>query len=128
MRLLLTSPKIAALSCADCQAFMTDENWDFVLRNDKRIPLAPGMKLKCWKCPKIPSGMPAEPSSAQDLSDANLAAYRHYRECRAVGHFPDDPQVREDAALIMQVEESVQQSRQQFPVELLLAALGMKKR
>lgn len=128
MRLLLTSPKVAAISCEDCQTWMTDENWDFVERNDNRIKLMPGMKLKCYKCPKIPQGMPQDPSSAQDLTEENLQAYRHYRECRAVGHFPDDPLVREDAALILQVEESVQQSKQQFPLELMLAALGVKKR
>ena len=31
--------------------------------------------------------------------------YQHYRECRAVGQFPDDPLVRRNAAEIQDVEE-----------------------
>jgi hypothetical protein len=39
------------------------------------------------------------------LSDINRDAYRHYRECRATGNFPDDPIVRRNAALIREQED-----------------------
>jgi len=38
--------------------------------------------------------------------------YRHYRECKAVGSFPDDPVVRRNAAAIRDVEEVAEQNRQ----------------
>jgi hypothetical protein len=49
-------------------------------------------------------------------------AYRHYRECRAVGRFPDDPLVRRCAALVRQFEEVLERR----PLEELLAFLGAK--
>jgi hypothetical protein len=39
------------------------------------------------------------------LSGRNLRAYVHYRECRAVGRFPDDAIVRKNARLIRDAEE-----------------------
>jgi hypothetical protein len=42
------------------------------------------------------------------LSAANLLAYEHYRTCRAVGAFPDDPIVRQNALLIRDVEDSLE--------------------
>jgi hypothetical protein len=44
------------------------------------------------------------PEESRELTNANRAAWRHYRECRAVGQFPDDPIVRRNAAIIREVE------------------------
>jgi len=46
------------------------------------------------------------PEKQRGLNPANLAAYRHYRECRATGRFPDDAIVRRNAAIIRAQEES----------------------
>jgi hypothetical protein len=60
---------------------------------------APPCRIPGVSCPK---GTPEDP---RGLTEANRAAWRFDRECRAVGHFPDDPLVRRNAALIRQVEE-----------------------
>jgi len=39
-----------------------------------------------------------------ELSPKNELCYQHYKECKAVGQFPDDPTVRRNAALIESVE------------------------
>ncbi len=50
-------------------------------------------------CPK---GTPENPKS---LSPKNEQAYQHYRECRAVGVWGDDPIVRQNAAVIRSLED-----------------------
>ena len=37
------------------------------------------------------------------MTDRNWRAYVHYLECKAVGHFPNDPIVRRNAVTIMLV-------------------------
>jgi hypothetical protein len=59
----------------------------------------PPCRIAGLGCPK---GTPENPLS---LSDVNSEAYRHYRECRATGNFPDDPIVRRNAALIRAQED-----------------------
>ena len=53
-------------------------------------------------CPK---GTPEHPRT---LLPENELAYEHYRECRAVGEFPDDAVVRRNAAIIRKVEDEVE--------------------
>lgn len=44
-------------------------------------------------------------SLADEMSDENRRAYQFYRECKAVGHFPDDAIVRWYAAIVRDVED-----------------------
>jgi len=72
-------------------------------------------------CPK---GTPENPLA---LSAANLAAWRHYRECRATGRFPDDPLVRRNAAIICEVEEAIERRQwAEFRHAVLAALLGRR--
>ncbi len=64
-------------------------------------PCRPQRGRKFVGCPK---GTPEEPRS---LSRKNQAAYWHYLQCSATGCFPDDPIVRQNAALILQAERLV---------------------
>ncbi|MGZ4988610.1 MAG: hypothetical protein ACXWBP_11225, partial [Limisphaerales bacterium] len=66
-------------------------------KNDK------GQRIR--SCPK---GTPEEP---RNLNPDNEACVQHYRECRAVGNFPDDSVVRRNAAAIREVEDSVERAR-----------------
>lgn len=75
-----------------------------------RIPASP---TPCRWCPKIPTGVPKERKNAVELSARNVDALLHYRECRAVGSFPDDWVVRRNAALIRRVEDEADQAREQ---------------
>jgi hypothetical protein len=60
----------------------------------------------CHTCPKIPRDAPARTWwYAVDLSPENVQVYTHYLECRAVGHFPNDPIVKLHARIIRQEED-----------------------
>ena len=57
---------------------------------------------------RTPAGCPkGTPENQLSLSPQNWLAFRHYRECQAVGYSPeerDDPIVRRNASLISAAE------------------------
>ncbi|HEY1190381.1 MAG TPA: hypothetical protein VGE74_22295 [Gemmata sp.] len=60
----------------------------------------------CGSCPKVPAGTERpSPAAAVELSEPHRQTVRFYRECKAVGRFPDDPIVRWAAAIIRSAEE-----------------------
>lgn len=65
--------------------------------------------------------MPANPSSAQELSEQNRMAYRHYMECKAVGEFPNDAIVRQNAMIISSVRDEYEKK----PLYDVLAMIPM---
>lgn len=68
-------------------------------------------------CPK---GTPENPLS---LSEKNQRAYRHFERCRAVGKFPEDSQVEENARIIDSTLRSIRESRECLTHELLKRAI-----
>ena len=95
----------------------------------------PGAVLPCASCPKIPREAPARDRRyAVELSDRNRAAFRHWRECKAVGRWPEDSIVRRNAALIQQVfddheagvREGLGRKIDQLG-EIILLGLGLKR-
>jgi hypothetical protein len=54
------------------------------------------------------------------MSERNHRVFRHYRECAAVGRFPDDPIVRRNAGIIRDVLEQIEQDRQQRLITALM--------
>lgn len=54
------------------------------------------------------------------LSVKNQRAFRHYRECVAVGEFPNDGIVRRNAAIIRGVEDSVRDLK----IDMLMMRVG----
>jgi hypothetical protein len=111
---LLTQPKLAGRSCADCAKYVYGDDGEVVRRPARTgLPvLRPkDSKPPCRGCAKIPEGAEPRPESAVTLSNRNLRAYQFYRECRAVGRWPDDAAVRHVAAVIRGVEEVVELSR-----------------
>lgn len=119
VRLVLLHPEIAARSCSDCQKYLYydrghSEFGARVERGGKPCLRPKGLKPPCGWCPKIPSGEEPKPENAQELTEKNLLALLHYRECRAVGEYPDDAIVKRNAAIIRAAEdlaEKVQQAR-----------------
>ena len=59
----------------------------------------PPCRVAGWGCAK------GTPENSRSLTEQNVQAVQHYRECRAVGCFPDDDIVRQTAALIRETEE-----------------------
>lgn len=110
MRLVLLHAGIAARSCGDCQKYLyydrgSDDFGARVERGGLPVLRPKGVKTPCSWCPKIPPGEQPIPANAVELSDKNVLALIHYRECRAVGEFPNDAIVRRNAALIRGAED-----------------------
>lgn len=115
-------------SCADCQKYVHD-NETGERRSNRRtgLPLLNTTgSTDCCACEKIPSvvhderglridKVPANNAKlrphAADLSPVLMLAWQHYRECRAVGQFPDDPIVRANAARFRQAEDEADRQR-----------------
>jgi hypothetical protein len=82
-----------------------------------------GVPTPCGSCEKVPAwARKSIPDVAElrklavELTPQNRAAWRFYRECRAVNRFPDDPVVRWYAALLHALEVS--------PVDRLTSAVS----
>jgi hypothetical protein len=113
VRLLLTAPAVAWRSCEHCQRYVYDEASGRPYENPPRSGRLvvrpngthPPCRIAGVGCPK------GTPENQRALSAANRAAWRHYRECRATGLFPDDPLVRRNAAIIRDVEDAIERRR-----------------
>ena len=118
--MILSDPQVAFRDCGHCQKYVYDEETGkpelSPPKTGKPIRRAGKNKAPCLSSKGCPKGTPENPKS---LTKQNSAVYRHYRECRAVNHFPDDDWVRHHAALITEIEEHAGRMR-----ELRLAQIG----
>ncbi len=109
MSLLLWHPEVTGRSCDDCAKYVYDdtptEMGPKVMRRGLPVLRPPGSPLPCYHCPKIPAGKPKHRDFAVELSERNWQVYIHYRQCVAVGAFPDDPIVRMHAGIIRSIED-----------------------
>ena len=93
-----TNRKIARRNCDDCKAYFYNEETGLPI-----ISNVTGLKEKrsgvtmCQTPEGCPKGTPENPKT---LNNANGWAWRHYRDCAAVGQFPDDPIVKRNASII----------------------------
>lgn len=122
MRLLLLHPKWAARTCKSCMTHIYGLE-DGELRRwpdgtPKRRPL--NTVLPCGGCPKIPKGAEPSPRNAQELNDRLWLAYQHYRRCRAVNRWPEDPIIERNAEIIREVEDDVAKQQENEMLALLL--------
>lgn len=76
-----------------------------VARNGKPIARPKGSKTPCYMCPKIAPGDDPVPENACELTDDDWRVVQHYRECKAVGRFPDDPRVRMHASILSAADQ-----------------------
>lgn len=133
MRLVLLHAGIATRSCGDCQRYLyydrgSDDFGSRVERGGLPVLRPKNVKTPCQWCPKIPPGESPKPENAIELSEKNIAAVVHYRECKAVGEFPDDAIVRRNAALIRGAEEVAERVHQMRSGQAALAAMRMAGR
>lgn len=87
-------------TCTLCQQFLFDPEKGELEKDDETgepIPRFPEAVLACQTSDGCPNGTPSKPLS---LSLKNRQAFKHYQECLAVSHFPDDAIVRQNAATI----------------------------
>lgn len=55
-------------------------------------------------------------SDPKELSQKNALAYNHYQRCKATMSFPEDEIVRENAAVIHQMEKVLEMGAKRFPI------------
>lgn len=99
--LLLQHPELSQRDCNDCWIHVYNEKTN---KREERLggpvkrPDGTGPPCVHGRCKKGPiNGFKA-------LLPHNMLAYEHYKECEAIGHFPDDPIVRRNAKLIRMIE------------------------
>lgn len=117
--------------CSVCESYIWKQNEPGRLqrtadgtpveRTDKNLP------LRCMECPKVPkwakeagkNWKELRELAAPDMTPENQAAFDFYRECRAIGTFPDDDLVRWYSAIIRDVWDEADRR----PVERQTAAI-----
>lgn len=127
VRLLLLHPQVATRDCQHCLLVLYDE------KTGEPVPSRiQGYRPRDRSCPPpcrdrrgCAKGTPEAPRS---LSAANLQAYEHYLECQATGQFPNDPIVRQNAAIIRGIEEQVSERRRAEFRQLLVTIVTAGRR
>jgi hypothetical protein len=141
VQLILLHPEVAFRDCEHCLVYSYDEEtgeleYGRELGPDgERLPLKrlPVLPAPCRRVdrhgkpvePGCPKGTPENPVA---LSPQNEAAWQYWRECRAVGRFPEDAWVRKNATIIQDVIDGVKELRDRQLRETLntLAALAVR--
>lgn len=128
MRLLLLHPEVATRDCQHCLKFLYDNKGD-PLTTRRHTDEEPDYMARDHSSPsecRSPKGCPkGTPENPKTLNERNWLAYEHYRECRAVGKFPDDAVVRRNAAVIRAVEDEVEAMHKRLEYEGLRNLLAM---
>lgn len=117
---MLRSPQVANRSCAHCLIYVYDDDTGAVEKGRDKKPVTRKSygfekdgtlvrKPACQTHRGCPKGTPEDPNS---LLPQNVKCYEHYLECRAVGVFPDDQLVRENAKIIRGVIDNVARVRE----------------
>ena len=122
MRLEILHPEVADRDCLTCQQFQFDDAGNIEIGRDgqpERRPrgVLPPCRYTHKGCPK------GTPENQRSLTEQNRECWDHYRECRAVGVFPDDPLVRHHAALIRDVEDECNRVLEHRKIVQLVTAL-----
>jgi hypothetical protein len=104
-------------SCAVCEAYRVDEPPD--KRTGLPMVRPKGAPTPCGSCAKVPAALRRSGLGwkdlrlhAEDVTDRSRAAWKFYRECQAVGRFPEaaanDPLVRWYAAVLRDAEAAIE--------------------
>jgi hypothetical protein len=120
-------------SCGDCQKWQIEIPSGKVVKRGGQ-PQRRKRKPPCAECPKIkvaelPAGTIPGPHLAVELSDANRRCLDYHKEGVAVGWngVPTDELVRRHAAMIGELERSVERVREQVQGSLLVTLAEQMK-
>ena len=127
-------PEVATRDCEHCLKYIyndktgileTDKRGDPIERPKHPNTLAPcrrPLKKQNTPCPK------GTPENQKKLSPRNLRVLNYYKECKAVGSFPDDGLFRQLSAVIYSIEEQYKEysefKRTEIIANSVIAAAG----
>lgn len=110
VRLDLLDPKLASRSCDDCQKYwylssglvkLISSTGEKELRPEEAYPSC-RTEFGCLK---------GTPEKQKSLNTANGWAWRHFKQCDAIGRFPDDPIGAQNAEIIRKAIKSVEREK-----------------
>lgn len=81
------------------------------LDDGRPMPRPVGIETPCFHCPKTPPDSRRTRSDAVEPTAKSRTAVSHWRRCRAVGVFPDDELVIQNAVVIGDVFDAVEDAR-----------------
>jgi hypothetical protein len=106
VRLDLIDPKLSKRSCEDCQKY-----WYLANGMVKTIASTGEREFRpeeAYPSCKTEFGcLKGTPDKQKSLNTANGWAWRHFKQCEAIGRFPDDPIVSHNADVIRRAIKSV---------------------
>lgn len=120
-------PKVANRVCEHCLIYLYDEQTGEPIKSRKNDG---SLRKRDSTCPppcKTSVGCKkGTPENSLALNPTNREAWEHWKECKAVGSFPDDPIVRQNAAIIEDAIKTVETIRENnFRATLMrLATIG----
>lgn len=117
--LLMKFPQVANRDCNHCQEYQYDEETGKprqVNGTEELMKRPVGGFPPCRTRRGCPKGTP---ENQLEITPQNFQAYQHYRECKAVGRFPDDGTVRANAVIIQDVLNEVQQAENESILKVL---------
>lgn len=98
------------------------------------LPLGSGNKwlnehclTPCGECPKIPKGAPKDRRYAIEPTERSWKIYQHWRECRAVGHFPEDGLVKRHASILQSIQDELDAQPMAQLTQLLMVKRAVDK-
>lgn len=101
-------------TCQECMTYLYDDDGNIRMRGTMkcRRPQGAAFMTPCQSCPKIPKSEQVKHwSNAVELSRKNFEAFLHWKGCKAVGRFPDDPIVERNAVVIQDVVNDWERSK-----------------
>ncbi len=115
-------PKVAYRDCEHCLKYVYNEETGIAREYRKgeftlRLPTVPAPCRTDKGCPK------GTAENQKVLSKKNARAYQHWKECKAVGQFPDDRIVRQNAVIIQELTDIAKEHRQ---VQMINAMMGVR--
>lgn len=124
--LQLLHPEVAFRDCGHCQRFLYDETTGQPIPSRKKDGSLRERDSSCPPpCRTSVGCKKGTPENSRELNRANREAWEHFRECQAVGSFPDDPIVRQNAATIHEALQAVERIREEeFRAMLIRVAVA----
>ncbi|WP_417390217.1 hypothetical protein [Gimesia sp.] len=123
MQVLLFNPEVAFRDCDHCLVNLYDESTGKVkMFHGQPVERLPSVPAPCRTDKGCPKGTPED---QKVLSAKNQRAYQHWKECKAVGQFPDDGLVRFHASIIQELVDLAAERKQFQMLSMMMLGKGM---